>query len=378
MLTIFRRHVKSCPHRSRRYRRCKCPIQVEGTLAGEKIRRALDLTSWEAAETLIREWNVTGKIGGSMLRSTGVEKAVEMYLADAAARKLSVRSVARYRAFLERSFIVWCKAERIEEVKQLTFEKVAKYRATWTNWSAYTSAKNLELLRMFLRFCVKAKWIEDNPAEELKPPKIQMAPTLPFTEAEEKAILEACEGYKSHNKHGKRSPAKLRAFCLTLRYTGLRIGDVATLRTDKLQGNAVQLYTHKTGTEVFVPVPDFVAAALEEQAKLNSNPEYFFWSGKSSVKCVTVMWQRSLSTLFKKAGVTNGHAHRYRDSFAVSLLLQGVPIEDVAILLGHAGPAVTAKHYAPFVQARRDRLEDLVRKTWPDEKPKLKVIQGGA
>ena len=34
---------------SSRYRRCICPIHVYGTLGGEKIRRALDLNSWEAA-----------------------------------------------------------------------------------------------------------------------------------------------------------------------------------------------------------------------------------------------------------------------------------------------------------------------------------------
>jgi hypothetical protein len=32
MLTIFRRHKKSCEHRQegRSYRRCRCPISVEG------------------------------------------------------------------------------------------------------------------------------------------------------------------------------------------------------------------------------------------------------------------------------------------------------------------------------------------------------------
>jgi hypothetical protein len=41
-----------------------------------------------------------------------------------------------------------------------------------------------------------------------------------------------------------------------------------------------------------------------------------------------------------------------------------VPIEDVAILLGHTTPAVTAKYYAHFVKARRERLEERVRQLW--------------
>jgi len=286
---------------------------VEGSLAGETIRSALDLTSWEAAENTILEWNRAGRIGGALQKSMGVREAADRYIADAEGRKLSIRSVDRYRAFLIRVVVPWCETEKIKEVRELNFAACAKFRASWTTWSSYTSAKNLELLRMFLRFCVRANWMEKNPAEELQTPKIKMAPTLPFTEEEETKILAACDLYKTHNKHGKRSPERLRAFVLTLRYSGLRIGDVATLSVSRLNENKLQLYTHKTGVMVFVPIPPFVADALRVQASLNPSSAYFFWTGESKVKCVTATWQRTLAGLFKKAGVPEGHAHRYRD-----------------------------------------------------------------
>src|SRR5688572_11207595 len=160
MLTIFRRHLKTCPHTSRRYRRCKCPISVEGSLAGEPIRKALDLTSWEAAEAQIREWNVTGKIGGVLEKNETFPRAAELYLADATARKLSLRSLSRYRYFLVNSLCAWAETEGITNVREMTFEVTAKYRASWSTWGAYTAAKNLELLRMFFRFCKRAKWID--------------------------------------------------------------------------------------------------------------------------------------------------------------------------------------------------------------------------
>lgn len=65
-----------------------------------------------------------------------------------------------------------------------------------------------------------------------------------------------------------------------------------------------------------MPIPEFVADALRQQGERNSNPDYFFWTGESSVKCATAMWQRSLATLFDKAKIVGGHAHRYRDTFA--------------------------------------------------------------
>ena len=45
-LRLIRRHLKDCSHTSTKYRRCKRPIHVYGTLGGEKIRKALDQTSW--------------------------------------------------------------------------------------------------------------------------------------------------------------------------------------------------------------------------------------------------------------------------------------------------------------------------------------------
>jgi hypothetical protein len=41
MLTLYRRHTKACGQKDRYYRRCKCPMWVEGTIdAGEYKRGA--------------------------------------------------------------------------------------------------------------------------------------------------------------------------------------------------------------------------------------------------------------------------------------------------------------------------------------------------
>jgi site-specific recombinase XerD len=53
----------------------------------------------------------------------------------------------------------------------------------------------------------------------------------------------------------------------------------------------------------------------------------------------------------------------FRDTFAVELLLAGVPTEQVS-KLGHASIRVTEKHYSPWVKARQDQLEEAVQKTW--------------
>jgi integrase/recombinase XerD len=59
-----------------------------------------------------------------------------------------------------------------------------------------------------------------------------------------------------------------------------------------------------------------------------------------------------------------GTVHRFRDTFAVELLLKGVPIEQVSVVLGHSSLKVTEKHYSPWVKARQEQLEAAVRKAW--------------
>jgi integrase/recombinase XerD len=54
----------------------------------------------------------------------------------------------------------------------------------------------------------------------------------------------------------------------------------------------------------------------------------------------------------------------FRDTFAVELLLAGVPLDQVSLLLGHSSVKITEKHYAPFVKARQQQLEASVRMAW--------------
>jgi hypothetical protein len=75
-------------------------------------------------------------------------------------------------------------------------------------------------------------------------------------------------------------------------------------------------------------------------------------------------WQRTLRRLFALAEIDGGHAHRFRDTFAVEALLHGASIEEVAVLLGHSNIKVTQKHYNPWIPARQKQLENAVERTW--------------
>jgi len=50
MLRPYRRHEKSSPHRSATYRRCTCPVWVDGTLERRRVRKSLDTRNWKLPE----------------------------------------------------------------------------------------------------------------------------------------------------------------------------------------------------------------------------------------------------------------------------------------------------------------------------------------
>jgi integrase len=220
-------------------------------------------------------------------------------------------------------------------------------------------ARRLCVMRTFFRFASESGWVPDNPAKKIRNPRVSDRPTMPFTPEEMVAILLALNKYGNSELRGVR---RLAALVLLLRYSGLRISDAVTLACSRIVHDKLFLYTSKAGTPVYCPLPRSVLQALSEIPK--PGERYFFWTGNSKPKTIITHWQECLQRLFELARIERGHAHRFRDTFAVELLLHGVPIERVSVLLGHKSIRVTEKHYAPWVRARQEQLEADVRRTW--------------
>jgi hypothetical protein len=141
MLTIYRRHLKSCPHTSRSYRRCACPIWVQGTLGRESVRRALDVTSFDAASKLVVQWHAAGAIGGATDEPTRIETAVMKYLDDARARHLADATITKLATIFEKQFLKFAKDHGYRFLKELTADRLAAWRSTWKDEALAASKK---------------------------------------------------------------------------------------------------------------------------------------------------------------------------------------------------------------------------------------------
>lgn len=329
----------------------------------------MGLTDWEQAQTLAHQWLRDGRADAALIvpppkNPSGpmtLVKAWAEFLVRAKARKLCPGTIYKY-DLLRRQMENFAIRHRIELLLQFDLNLLETFQGEWSD-GALASLKKLERLKAFFRAAFMRRWIDVNPAENLRGPKPRNRPTLPFTQDEMTTILDAVSHYPDKSgKTGRANAARLRAFVLLLRYTGLRIGDATSLSIEKLTGNKIFLYTHKTGQPVYCVIPEFVADAVEAVPRLSD--KYFFWTGNSTLHTVVGSWQRTLRKLFKLAGVSHGYAHRFRDTFAVELLLAGVPTEEVATLLGHSNIKITQEHYSPWVRARQRQLETNLERAW--------------
>jgi len=303
--------------------------------------------------------DVAGTLLGGQDTVTTVEQAVEAYFDDAKARHLAETTLRKRRKRREGKLLPFCKAQGISQLKQLTVTTLRTFRNGWP-YSALSAVKRLDYLRSFLRYCKDSDWIESNPAMVLKPPKVSLRPTLPFDDDEMTRILAAADSLASWGSFGP----KARAMVLLLRYSGLRMQDAACLERSRVMDGRLFVYTRKTSTPVYCPLPPDLVTALD--AVTNTHPDYFFWDGQSARETTVKSWNRVFIKLFKAATppIVGGHPHRFRDTFAVSLLVKGVSLESVSKLLGHTSIKVTERHYAPWVKARQDQLESDVKRTW--------------
>lgn len=387
MLTIFRRHRRRCPHgaKGRDWRRCSCPLSVEGTLpAGERVRKTLNTGSWELAHEMVRAMEAGGQTA-----AIKVEDAIERFLADAAARNLSDSSMKKYRVLLEGRRGSETSSPTLEEfaqdtgfqlLKQFDVDALREFRQQWKD-GPRSAKKKLERLRTFFKFASESGWVPSNPALAIKPPVDRGEPTMPLDDEELEKIYGNLEDFITQRRANARGQAsgsdhldRLKALLLLLEHTGLRITDAVTLRSRNVINGRVMLYAQKNRGEINLPLPPEVLSELQSCDRYSG--EFYFWTGEGKPETAAGNYRRTLRDLGSHCEVPDLHPHRLRDTFAVRLLQSEVTLDRVARALGDRSVRVVEKHYAPWIKSRQDELDEDIKATWAvGSKPRTRLVR---
>jgi site-specific recombinase XerD len=391
-ITVFTRHSEECSKRNDpQWKRCTCRKSIYIYEGGKVTYKSAKTRAWEQAERVAQAERdkrdpvkvELARIAEEESRKQAAEKAKAVPLADALSqwigglKNIKAGSKKAYESTRQR-ILRWADSKNIVNVANVTSELLSEWHGAWSpdaeektnRLELTTQAALLVRLRSFFTWATAMEYTRKNPTLLLKAISQDESKTMPLTPEQFEELLAATEKYDAGSRYNaQKVGAHLRAIFLLQRWTGLRIGDVVKLPKSALKGNVLTLVTQKTGEKMQAVVPDHVVKALTSlPARKEEHPDYWFWSRKCSETVNTNKWVRKVRALNEFLGFRDEQdqpmefrSHMLRDTFAVEMLLHGMPLEDVSKLLSHKSVKVTQDYYAKWTQARQHKLQTEVK-----------------
>jgi integrase len=399
MLALYRRHRRECkaghPEESRSseyderkkgWKRCDCPIVASGTLNRKFRRQTTGQWEWEPARAMAGQWEASGAWGQDPQRPVPasadaadqqrtritIPDATQAFLDRITTKGFEPATDSKYRTFIKQ-LRAFADGRGYLYIDQLTITDMDRFYASWPDGKR-AKARKLHKLTGFVEFCVKRKWLKEDITTDLEPPEGHSIPAnkTPFTDDEINRILAACDKIGGARKPGpgyrEWTGEDVKDFIYVMLYTGMRISDVATFDTSlRLNGNEIFLRMHKTKKELFTWVPDWLVNRLRDREK-RIGPRIFALSKSHSLPVQTERWRIKLQKVFALAGEFEETPvpHKFRHTFVRKLLERGVPVGDVAELIGDT-ERVLLRYYAKWIPSRQHRLTQILKDAFTDQ-----------
>jgi len=139
--------------------------------------------------------------------------------------------------------------------------------------------------------------------------------------------------------------------------TGMRKGEMLSLKWDQIRNGLIYLRKTKTNDARQIPINNSVEAIfnrIRKQHQLKSK-YVFTYKGKQIKDGV----RTSFKAAMKRAGVVDFQFHDLRHTFASQLLLKGGTLKDIQELLGHKTMTMTLR-YAHLTQEHKKKAVNLL------------------
>ena len=209
------------------------------------------------------------------------------------------------------------------------------------------------------------KWIENyvnqNPAEGLKAPKIEKKMPAILTTEETVKLLEQLSGS---------SPKELRdkAMLELLYATGIRVSELIALKLSDINISMEYLTCRDAHRERIIPFGGIAREAIENYLDLgrpklikDESCDLLFTNCSGGEMSRQGFW-KIIKCCGKKAGITSEITpHTLRHSFAAHLVSNGADLKSVQEMLGHSDISTTQI----YAQVNQNRIREVYAKTHP-------------
>ena len=261
-------------------------------------------------------------------------------------RKLSDNTVASYQNDLTDLYLYFD-----EDIVKVTYKDLVKYINSLSKLNARSIAHHISVINSFYNYLLNNDYIKENPAENIKSPKLaKKLPTyLTIDEINKLLDIQLLTAYDYRNK----------AMLELLYATGLRISELISLEFSNIDiENSIVRVMGKGSKERMVPFNDTASHYLKLYVEYYRNEilngkysDYLFIS--NAKKPITRQgFFKIIKAECKRAGITKDVSpHVLRHSFATHLLANGADIRVIQELLGHSN-IVTTEIYTHVVNEK--------------------------
>lgn len=198
--------------------------------------------------------------------------------------------------------------------------------------------------------------VERNIVREVEPPDPEEPAIVPFSQADVKALLKACEQTREYGRPGKRACANARptalrdkTLILLMLDTGMRASEVCGITARDIDLKNRRIWTMGKGDkERSLPISPETAKALwhymNNRAEAKASAPLFATKDGRPLSRAALL--DLVSDLGEKAGVVDVHPHRFRHTFAITFLRNGGNVYELQMALGHSSLDMVKRYLA--------------------------------
>ena len=252
--------------------------------------------------------------------------AVEIFLVDCQARKLSKRTLEYYEESLT-PFVAYCKSN----LSEISTVDIRQYMISLQErgLTAHSQHSHARALRAFFNFCVVEELLDESPFRRVKMPKLPKLEPKAFSDDEVSKILDACKTLRD------------RALVLLLLDTGIRIEEASKLLIGDVDKETVTVRSGKGAKYRVVFVGAKTRKAIlkylgtDRKSSIPASPLFVTYDAPYKALTTSGLMQ-IMKRLRMATGIKHLLAHTFRRTFAIASLRSGMAVHVLAKLMGHS------------------------------------------
>ncbi len=202
-------------------------------------------------------------------------------------------------------------------------------------------SRKLNSTRTFYRFLKVNEYITDDPSLLVSHPQYELAAPRILKPTEYRALRDAA-----------RNDSRMYAIIEVLLQTGIRIGELADLRTSDVMDDTLKIRPHEKHGERTVPMNKSGKEALSRylQIRPQIQDDHVFVT-KSGKPFLVRNIRTAIERYFRIAGIENAKVNDLRHTFVAHHLKHGVSLVLLSKILGHKRLSTTER-YLEYVKER--------------------------